>query len=277
MLAHNSRNGYYTRNLHTNYGNVEDVGVPGTADWRRRWCRCRNRAWVPGFCPVLLKACLVAIILLLPSATLLHGTWQHPPVAETPVKQALFRDLPGWTIRPSQTRDRQGRSHLFREGDWRRRTLAGPRLLCGRPDERKLLAGGVKRPLPAWISGGAARCIWWAARTRCGIPGNVSESRCAALYCPQGTLHLLQDPDSAQNRSYWGSEDHLHRDGLRSGAGYVRHLEGQMGKLYPKEMRTWEEHMSTWLTFYKYPALVKEAIYASNPIERMNKEIRKRL
>lgn len=31
------------------------------------------------------------------------------------------------------------------------------------------------------------------------------------------------------------------------------------------------------LTFYKYPALIKESIYTSNPIERMNKEIRKRL
>ncbi|KGE17927.1 hypothetical protein PWYN_25615 [Paenibacillus wynnii] len=31
------------------------------------------------------------------------------------------------------------------------------------------------------------------------------------------------------------------------------------------------------LSFYKYPALIKEAIYTSNPIERMNKEIRKRL
>ncbi|MNC63994.1 Transposase, Mutator family [compost metagenome] len=35
--------------------------------------------------------------------------------------------------------------------------------------------------------------------------------------------------------------------------------------------------MSTLLTFYKYPTLIKEAIYTSNPIERMNKEIRKRL
>ncbi|MCM3704086.1 transposase, partial [Paenibacillus macerans] len=41
-------------------------------------------------------------------------------------------------------------------------------------------------------------------------------------------------------------------------------------KLYPKEMQSWEEQLSTLLTFYKYPALIKEAIYTSNPIERMN-------
>jgi len=54
-------------------------------------------------------------------------------------------------------------------------------------------------------------------------------------------------------------------------------VKAKWSKLYPKEMRSWEEQLSTLLTFYKYPAPIKEAIYTSNPIERMNKEIRKRL
>ncbi|MNC47676.1 Transposase, Mutator family [compost metagenome] len=54
-------------------------------------------------------------------------------------------------------------------------------------------------------------------------------------------------------------------------------VKAKWGKLYPKEMQSWEEQLATLLTFYKYPALIKEAIYTSNPIERMNKEIRKRL
>ncbi|MBW7477893.1 transposase, partial [Paenibacillus oenotherae] len=48
-------------------------------------------------------------------------------------------------------------------------------------------------------------------------------------------------------------------------------------KLYPKEVASWENQLSTLLTFYRYPAQIKAAIYTSNPIERMNKEIRKRL
>ena len=48
-------------------------------------------------------------------------------------------------------------------------------------------------------------------------------------------------------------------------------------KLYPKEIKSWEQQLPTLLTFYKFPSLIKEAIYTSNPIERMNKEIRKRL
>ncbi|GGG20910.1 hypothetical protein GCM10010913_48950 [Paenibacillus aceti] len=54
-------------------------------------------------------------------------------------------------------------------------------------------------------------------------------------------------------------------------------FKSKWNRLYPKEVKSWEEQLSTLLTFYHYPALIKEAIYTSNPIERMNKEIRKRL
>ncbi|MHA6534777.1 IS256 family transposase, partial [Paenibacillus sp. BAC0078] len=54
-------------------------------------------------------------------------------------------------------------------------------------------------------------------------------------------------------------------------------VKAKWSKLYPKEMDSWEEQLSTLLTFYKYPADIRKAIYTSNPIERMNKEIRKRL
>lgn len=48
-------------------------------------------------------------------------------------------------------------------------------------------------------------------------------------------------------------------------------------KQYPKEVASWEEQLPTLLTFYKYPAMTWHAIYTTNSIERMNKELRKRL
>lgn len=48
-------------------------------------------------------------------------------------------------------------------------------------------------------------------------------------------------------------------------------------KQYPKEVKSWEEQLPTLLTFFKYPALTRPAIYTTNPIERTNKELRKRL
>ncbi|MEK3885847.1 IS256 family transposase [Paenibacillus sp. PL2-23] len=49
------------------------------------------------------------------------------------------------------------------------------------------------------------------------------------------------------------------------------------GKRYPREVASWEEQLSTLLTFYKYPPMVQYAVYTTNAIERMNKELRKRL
>jgi len=48
-------------------------------------------------------------------------------------------------------------------------------------------------------------------------------------------------------------------------------------KKYPKEIKSWKEQLPTLLTFYKYPELIKDAIYTSNAIERTNKEFRKRI
>lgn len=54
-------------------------------------------------------------------------------------------------------------------------------------------------------------------------------------------------------------------------------VKSKWGKKYPKELNSWEEQLSTLLAFYTYPDLIKGAIYTSNPIERTNKELRKRL
>ena len=49
------------------------------------------------------------------------------------------------------------------------------------------------------------------------------------------------------------------------------------GKIYPKEIASWEEELPVLLRFLDYPKMIHYAIYTSNPIERSNKEIRKRL
>ncbi|MDQ8738991.1 IS256 family transposase [Paenibacillus sp. LHD-38] len=54
-------------------------------------------------------------------------------------------------------------------------------------------------------------------------------------------------------------------------------FKAKWSKQYPKEVKSWEEQLPTLLTFYKYPPLTWPAIYTSNPIERTNKELRKRL
>ncbi|QQE77275.1 IS256 family transposase [Alicyclobacillus sp. SO9] len=53
-------------------------------------------------------------------------------------------------------------------------------------------------------------------------------------------------------------------------------VKDKWGKKYSKEIQSWEGQLSTLLTFYKYPKLIRHAIYTSNAIERTNKELRKR-
>lgn len=49
------------------------------------------------------------------------------------------------------------------------------------------------------------------------------------------------------------------------------------GKKYPREIESWEKNLSHLLTFYEYPKEIRYAIYTTNWIERMNKEFKKRL
>lgn len=53
-------------------------------------------------------------------------------------------------------------------------------------------------------------------------------------------------------------------------------VKSKWSKTYPKEIQSWEDQLSTLLTFYKYPKLIRGSIYTSNAIERTNKELRKR-
>jgi transposase-like protein len=54
-------------------------------------------------------------------------------------------------------------------------------------------------------------------------------------------------------------------------------VQAKWGKQYPKELASWESELSVLLRFYDFPQMIWYAIYTSNPIERTNKEIRKRL
>lgn len=53
-------------------------------------------------------------------------------------------------------------------------------------------------------------------------------------------------------------------------------VKSKWSKTYPKEIQSWEDQLSTLLTFYKFPKLIRGSIYTSNAIERTNKELRKR-
>ncbi|WP_414694807.1 transposase [Paenibacillus sp.] len=55
-------------------------------------------------------------------------------------------------------------------------------------------------------------------------------------------------------------------------AAYIT-VKAKTNKLYPKEIKSWEEQYTAYLTFNKSPATVNDGIHTSNPIERVTKKL----
>ena len=56
-----------------------------------------------------------------------------------------------------------------------------------------------------------------------------------------------------------------------------RMFEHRWSVKYAREVQSWREDLDDLLCFYKYPAMIRYALYTTNTIERTIKEIRKRL
>lgn len=56
-----------------------------------------------------------------------------------------------------------------------------------------------------------------------------------------------------------------------------RMFEHKWGVKYPREVQSWREDLDDLLSFYRYPELIRYALYTTNTIERTIKEIRKRV
>lgn len=56
-----------------------------------------------------------------------------------------------------------------------------------------------------------------------------------------------------------------------------RMFEHNWGVRYPREVQSWREDLDDLLSFYKYPEMIRYALYTTNTIERTIKEIRKRV
>ena len=54
-------------------------------------------------------------------------------------------------------------------------------------------------------------------------------------------------------------------------------FESKWNVKYPREVQSWRDDLDDLLCFYKYPLLIRSAIYTTNAIERTIKEVRKRI
>ncbi|KWX80862.1 transposase [Paenibacillus riograndensis] len=293
--ASNSRNGYYPRDLHTKYGNVEDLKVP-----RDRQARFQTQLFEPyqrrdGWLEEAVIQMYKSGMGTRDVARFIESMFgsHYSPTTVSNITATVLEDIHQWQKRPLQKRY----SVIYLDGLYvklKRGTVGGEVVYfaMGIDEEghRQILgfyvggqesANGWREVLKDLYDRGAQEVLLGVFDGLPGLDGAFRETypKADVQHCVVHKIRSTFPKIRVQHKTeviedlktiYTSADEDVARAAFDT-------VKAKWGKLYPKEMQSWEEQLATLLTFYKYPALIKEAIYTSNPIERMNKEIRKRL
>ncbi|MDQ0194360.1 IS256 family transposase [Paenibacillus wynnii] len=291
----NSRNGYYKRSLHTKYGNLEDLQVPRdrNGDFQTQMFEPYQRrdGWLEEAVIQMYKSGMGTrdVARFIES---MFGS-QYSPTTVSNITATVLEDIQQWQMRPLQKRY----SVIYLDGLYvklKRSTVSGEVVYFAmgidEDGHRQILgfyvggqesSNGWREVLKDLYNRGAQEVLLGVFD---GLPGLDTAFR--ETYPKADVQHCIVH----KVRSTFPKIRIQHKteviEDLKTIYTAADHdlalaafdtVKTKWSKLYPKEIRSWEEQLSTLLTFYKYPAVIKNAIYTSNSIERMNKEIRKRL
>ncbi|TLS48213.1 IS256 family transposase [Paenibacillus antri] len=292
---HNSRNGYYRRSLHTKYGNIEEMAVPrdrnGEFHTQIFEPYQRRDDWLEQAVIHMYKSGMGTrdVARFIES---MFGTHYSPSTVSN-ITATVLEDIQTWQQRPLQKRY----SVIYLDGLYvklKRSTVSGEVIYfaMGIDEEghRQILgfyvggqesSNGWRDVLKDLYRRGAQEVLLGVFD---GLPGLDDAFR--ETYPKADVQHCIVH----KVRSTFPKIRVQHKtdflDDLKTIYNALDHdlaiaafdtLKAKWSKLYPKEIASWEGQLPTLLAFFKYPAMIKDAIYTSNPIERMNKEIRKRL
>lgn len=292
---HNSRNGYYKRSLHTKFGNIDDLSVPrdrnGEFHTQLFEPYQRRDGWLEEAVIQMYKSGMGTrdVARFIES---MFGS-QYSPTTISNITATVLEDVKTWQERSLRKRY----SVIYLDGLYvklKRSTVSGEVVYfaMGIDEEghREILgfyvggqesANGWRDVLKDLYNRGATEVLLGVFD---GLPGletafketyPKADVQHCVVHKMRGTFPKVrvQHKTDVMNdlKTVYNALDH------ELALAAFDTVKAKWGKLYPKEMKSWEEQLPTLLTFYKYPILIKDAIYTSNPIERMNKEIRKRL
>jgi transposase-like protein len=293
--SHNNRNGYYTRTLHTKYGNMEDLHVP-----RDRLNEFQTQVFEPysrrdGWLEdavIQMYKCGMGTRDVARFIESMFGS-HYSPTTVSNITATVLEDIHQWQEQPLKKRY----SVIYLDGLYvklKRSTVSGEVIYFAmgidEDGHRQILgfyvggqesSNGWRDVLKDLYRRGAQEVLLGVFD---GLPGLDDAFR--EIYPKADVQHCIVHKVRAtfpkirvQDKTDFINDlktiyNALDRDLALAAFDTVK---AKWGKKYPKEIQSWEDQLPTLLTFYKYPALIKEAIYTSNPIERMNKEIRKRL
>jgi putative transposase len=292
---HNSRNGYYKRSLHTKFGHIEDLQVPRdrNGDFQTQMFQPYQRrdGWLEEAVIQMYKSGMGTrdVARFIESMFGSH----YSPTTVSNITATVLEDIHVWQSRPLNKRY----SVIYLDGLYvklKRGTVSGEAIYFAmgidEDGHRQILgfyvggqesANGWRDVLKDLYKRGAQEVLLGVFDGLPGLDDAFRETypKADVQHCivhkVRSTFPKIRVQDKADFiddlKTIYNALDH----DLAMAAFDT--MKAKWGKKYPKEIQSWEDQLPTLLTFYKYPALLKEAIYTSNPIERMNKEFRKRL
>ncbi|MEK3698674.1 IS256 family transposase [Paenibacillus sp. FSL R10-2199] len=291
----NSRNGYYTRNLHTKYGNLEDLEVPrdrqGLFQTQMFEPYQRRDGWLEEAVIQMYKSGMGTrdVARFIESMFGSH----YSPTTVSNITATVLDDIHQWQKRPLSKRY----SVIYLDGLYvklKRGTVRGEVVYFAmgidEEGQRQILgfyvggqesSNGWREVLKDLYDRGAQEVLLGVFDGLPGLDAAFKETypQADVQHCvvhkvratfPKIRIEHKTDVLEDLKTVYTAPDEVVARANFDT-------VKAKWNKLYSKEMKSWEEQLCTLLTFYKYPEPIRKAIYTSNPIERMNKEIRKRL
>jgi len=294
-LPRNSRNGHYKRTFQTRYGTINALRVPrdrkGSFQTRLFEPYQRREGWLEEAIIHMYKGGMSTrdVAKFIES---MFGT-HYSPTTISNITQTVMEDIEEWQTRPLEKRY----SVIYLDGLYvklKRNTVSSEAVYLAMGIDEK----GYRQILGFYVGGHESSNGWREVLKDLkkrgatdvllgvfdGLPGleeafrdiyPMADVQHCVVHKVRATFPKIRVSDKTAfledlKQVYTAVDGDVARavfDGFKS----------TWGKLYPKEVKSWEEQLPTLLTFYNYPPLTWPAIYTTNPIERMNKELRKRL
>ncbi|WP_062495005.1 IS256 family transposase [Paenibacillus sp. 32O-W] len=261
----NSRNGYYQRSLQTKFGTIEDLRVP-----RDRNSEFQTHVFEPyqrrdGWLEEAVIQMYKAGMGTRDVARFIESMFgsHYSPTTVSNITATVLEDIQQWQSRPLQKRY----AVLYLDGLYvklRRSRVSG---------EVVYFAMGIDedghRQILGFYVGGQESANGWRDVLKDLYKRGAQEVLL-------GVFDGLPGLDDAFREVYPKADvQHCIVHKVRSTFPKIR---VQDKTEFLDDLKTVYHALDyTLLTFYKYPPQIKNAIYTSNPIERMNKEFRKRL
>jgi putative transposase len=293
--SRNSRNGHYKRSFQTRYGVIHGLKVPrdrkGTFQTELFEPYQRREGWLEEAIIHMYKGGMSTrdVAKFIES---LYGT-QYSPTTISNITQTVMEDIEQWQNRPLERRY----SVIYLDGLYvklKRNDVSSEAVYLAMGIDEK----GYRQILGFFVGGKESSNGWLDVLKDLhkrgatdvllgvfdGLPGldeafqtvyPKADVQSCLVHKVRGTFPKIRITDKKEflhdlKQVYTAIDGDVAR-------AVFEGFKATWSKRYPKEIKSWEVQLPNLLTFYAYPAKIRQAIYTSNPIERMNKEMRKRL